>query len=301
MKVIKPTTITDSILSSSSVPENDYAEWNAATNYTIGTKVIRSTTHRIYESLTGGIDATLPENATTGPTPKWLDLGPTNRWRMFDQAVGTKTTATGSLSVSLDFTSGVSGIALLELQGNTLTVEMVSNSSVVYSKTISLDGTIITSFYEWFFTDYQQLQDVVLLDLPQHFYTPTINITITGPGTVACGVCVVGQVIDIGYTEYGASVSIDDYSKKERDEFGNYIVVERAFSKKTNQRIVTNKSEFARIFQTLSSLRAIPCVYVATEADGYSPLFVYGFFRTFEIEVAYPTMNYCSLEIEGMI
>lgn len=301
MKVIKPTIINDTILSSSSVPENDYAEWNAATNYTVGTKVIRLTTHRIYESLTGGIDATLPENATAGPTPKWLDIGPTNRWAMFDQVVGTKTTATGSLSVSLDFPNGISGLALLELQGSQLVVEMIVDSVAVYSKTVSLDGTSITSFYDWFFTEYEQLPDIVMLDLPQHFHTPTVNITITGTGTVSCGVCVIGQVSQIGDTDYGASVEIDDYSKKERDEFGRYAVVERAFSKRTNQRITTNKEDFSKIFRILSSLRAVPCVYVATEEQGYSSLIVYGFFRNFEIEVSYPTINYCSLEIEGMI
>ena len=51
LKVIPPVTITDSILLSSSVPETDYAAWNSGTTYSIGNRVILTSTHKIYESL----------------------------------------------------------------------------------------------------------------------------------------------------------------------------------------------------------------------------------------------------------
>ena len=54
-----------------------YAAWNAATNYSIGARVTRSGTGRFYEALVGGVDATNPEDALGGDTPKWADKGPT--------------------------------------------------------------------------------------------------------------------------------------------------------------------------------------------------------------------------------
>ena len=42
MRYIVPTTITDAMLISSSVAEADYAAWNAATAYTVGNRVIRT-------------------------------------------------------------------------------------------------------------------------------------------------------------------------------------------------------------------------------------------------------------------
>jgi hypothetical protein len=53
MDFIKPVTITDSILISSNVPENDYQEWVLGTAYAVGDKVIVKTNdvHKIYECL----------------------------------------------------------------------------------------------------------------------------------------------------------------------------------------------------------------------------------------------------------
>jgi len=77
MKLIRPTALTDAMLTSSTAPENDYPVWAAATVYAVGARVILTSTHRKYEALA----ASTGVNPATDPT-KWLDLGPTNRWAM---------------------------------------------------------------------------------------------------------------------------------------------------------------------------------------------------------------------------
>ena len=303
MSIISPVTLTDAMLVSSTAPETDYAAWNAATNYTIGTKVIRTTTHRIYENLIAGVDATLPENATTGVTPRWLEIAPTNRWAMFDNKIGTVTTlGTSPLTVVLQ-PGLTSGVALLELTGEQVQVTMkdAPAGTVVYNKTITLDGRVITSFYEWFFTDYVQLTDVTLSDLPGTFSTCELTISITSASTVACGVCHVGKSYPLGSTQYGASVGVISYSKKTTDDFGNTTVVKRANSKRNSLQLITEKVHFNRTYRLLASLDSVPCVYTATELPGYEPLIVYGFWRDFSIDVAYPTYNLTNIEIEGLI
>ncbi|MDD4390198.1 MAG: hypothetical protein PHW03_05280 [Eubacteriales bacterium] len=49
MKIIKPITITEAMLTSTDVPENDYTAYNAGTTYTKGDRCISG--HKIYESL----------------------------------------------------------------------------------------------------------------------------------------------------------------------------------------------------------------------------------------------------------
>ncbi|NTW98341.1 MAG: hypothetical protein HGB35_00075 [Geobacteraceae bacterium] len=53
-----------------------YAAWAAETAYTAGDRVSRSGTGRIYQNLISGTDATNPEDALSGETPKWSDIGP---------------------------------------------------------------------------------------------------------------------------------------------------------------------------------------------------------------------------------
>lgn len=298
MSIIKPNVLTDAGLTSSTAPENDFAEWAAATAYAVGAKVIRLSTHRIYERLVAGTTATAPESDTTN----WLDIAPTNRWAMFDNAVGTVTTVASNLTVVLR-PGGTSGLALLELVGlqAQITMKDAPGGTIIYSKTVVLDGTMITSFYEWFYTDLAQLTDLVLTDLPVHFVSNELTVSITGTSNVSCGICHFGEVEHIGQTQAGASVGIVDYSKKTVDAFGNYSITQRAFSKRSDIKLVTEAAQFNRIFRALASVRSTPCVYIGTESVGFEPLIVYGFYKDFSIDVAYPSFHLCNLSIEGLI
>jgi len=297
MKLIKPITVATAMLASSTVPETDYAAWNSGTAYVVGNRCILASTHRIYECLVNNTNFSPDVNPV-----KWLDIAPTNRWSMFDDVVGTLTTQAATITQVLN-PGAVGGIALLELAGRTATVSLkdIAGGTQVYSKTITLDGSTINSIYDWFFQPYEQLTDLVLTDLPFHYKNPELTVTISATtGSPGVGVCKFGEVIDIGETEYPASVGINDYSRKEKDAFGNYTIVERAFSKWAKFKIQTDTTRFNRIAKALAAVRAKPCVYIGTEVADYEPLIIYGF-STWSIDVAYPTINYCTLEIEGLI
>lgn len=305
MRVIVPIEMTDIALVSSNIPENDYPEWDAATDYTIGDSVIRTTTHRIYENLVGGVDPTYPENATGGPTPQWLDVGPTNRWAMFDDVVGTVSKITGeSLVVEIDPGVGISAISLMELQGENAIVTVYDSpgGDVVYSKNEYLDGAIITSFYDWFFEPHRQKSSVVFLGIPDHLHNPRVRIEITPYQNIsACGVAKLGPVRKLGGTKYGVGYGITDFSKKERNEFGRFVIVPRPFSKKLNAQLIFERALFPLVEQTLSDLRTTPSVWIADDAPGYEPLFIFGFCSDFSVDIDYFTHFYCTLEIEGLI
>lgn len=299
MKIIKPTVITGAMLVSSSVLEPDTGEevWVASKAFLKGSIVIRPSTHRKYERLVAGTTATAPE----ADKDNWLDIGPTNRWAMFDRKVGTVTTSPTSLTVVLSV-GGVSGLGALELTGRALkaTLRDAPGGNVVYSRTVSLDGTLIESVYEWFFSNFEQQSDAVVTDLPYHFTNGELTIELSGTSGVGIGVLQVGEVIEVGRTQYGASVGIADYSKKERDTFGNMDVLERAYSKRSSLQVVTDRSDFNKIYRRLASIRAVPCIYIGTDQVGYEPMITYGFFKDFGIAVDYLHTHLLSIEIEGL-
>jgi len=300
MKVIKPKEITDDEFSSSTVAENDYSAWDSGTAYVVGDKVIRTSTHRIYECLVNNTNY-VPEDNLTGATPKWLDYAPTNRWAMFDDVVGTVTTATSPLTVVIN--PGVTGaIGFLGLIGTQLDVTLKDSpgGTTVYEKTISLDGTIITSWYDWFFEDYTQLSDLVIADLPDSYADPELTISVTGSSQVGCGLVKCGKLYTIGNTQYGANVGITDYSRKEQDDFGNWTILQRSFNKNANIQIECDPSDLNKIYRLLSELRTIPVFWIGTTESGFEPLLIYGFYRDFSIDIAYYSMHYCTLEIEGL-
>ncbi|MGZ9027384.1 MAG: hypothetical protein ACXW2U_08940 [Telluria sp.] len=298
-KIIKPTVITDAMLASCSVAEPDVGEvlWSAGPAYAVGDVRIRTTTHRKYARRTAGTSAAFPEDDPTN----WRDIGPTNQRALFDRKVGTLTTAPTSMTYVLR-PGPISGLGMLEVSGRVAVVTMKDGpgGTVVYERTVDLDGTVVDSVYDWFFGDYEQLTNFVLTDLPQHYGDPELTVQVTSTTDVAVGVLQVGKVIEVGDTQYGATVGITDFSKKDVDEWGNRDVIEGAYSNRNSLQIMTKKSDFMRIFRVLVALRATPCIYIGVDEAGFEPMIIYGFYKNFSIVVSYATHHLCNLETEGL-
>jgi hypothetical protein len=287
------------MLTSSTVAENDFPVWVSGTTYAVDDKRIRTETHRIYQRLTAGAGTTPPESDPTN----WVDIGPTNRWAMFDNVVGTVTTGTSPLTVTIQ-PGSIGGLAAMELVGTSATITMkdAPGGTTVYSRTVDLDGSMIDSIYDWFFAEQEQRADFVLTDLPAAFTGCELTMTITASsGNVSCGVFKVGPITEIGRTQAGAQVRTLDYSRKEADAFGYVEIVERPFRKMANFSVVTDAARFNSIYRFLTSRRAKPSIFIGSEKTGLEPLLVYGFMRDFSIDVAYFSHHLCSLELEGLI
>ncbi|BBB65917.1 hypothetical protein UNDYM_1664 [Undibacterium sp. YM2] len=300
MKLIKPVTITTAMLTSTTVAEPDTGEtaWVSGHAYVIGNEVIVVAQHRKYICIANITGIVSPELDLT----HWQDIGPTNAWAMFDRAIGTSTEDASPLTVVLE-PGTIGGLAMLECVGRQaqVTYKDASGGTTVYSKTVSLDGTIIGSVYDWFFEEYEQLGDFVLTDLPPQYPNGELTVSITATaGDVSCGVLSVGRVIEFGKTLDGAKATIDDYSIKETNEYGATDVVERTYNRRSSFDVVIDSADFNRLYRRLSQLRAIPCVYIGVDELGYQPFINYGFFETFGMVVSYGTKSLCNLEIKGL-
>jgi hypothetical protein len=294
MKVIKPTAFVEaSHLVSSSATES-VAAWSSATSYASGATV--RTGGRLYQSL---VASNLNNNPPSTPLA-WADIGPDNTHAMFDGQISTATTATGSLVVTLS--PGVcNSVALLGLVGSSARIKLLDapSGNTVYDKTVTLEGSIVTDWYQYFYETFVQLDQVVLTDLPP-YGSSRLTVTLTGGGAVQIGQLLFGAVYQLGDMQYGASAGITDYSRKDTDDFGKTTFVRRAYSKRLTGRLMLDLIQLNKVQRVLSDLRATPAVWIGVEDGAYLPLTVYGYYKDFSIEVSYPTTSYCSLEIEGL-
>ena len=103
LSVLVPGTITSAMLTST-VAETDYTAWSSGTTYAVGGRCISTTTHRVYESLVASNTNHDPTDISNriGATPWWLDVGATNRWKMFDDQTTSQTTAATTITVTLE-------------------------------------------------------------------------------------------------------------------------------------------------------------------------------------------------------
>jgi hypothetical protein len=295
MKFIKPSTITDARLVSSSLSEADHPAWAVGTSYAVGDKVIRTSTHRIYESLIASNVGNAPETSKAA----WLDIGPTNRWAMFDRAVGTQSKGTGSVSVTVS-PGFVDALALLNVTGATsATVTMTSGGSTVYSSSIDMgDAAPLSDWWDYFFADIEPRADATLDGLPL-YGDCQVTVTVAGPGEVAIGGLVVGHLVEIGETQYGVQISIVDYSRKETDAFGVTDVIERAYAKRIEAPVLVNASRTDSITRKLAEIRATPVVWIGA-GDLYQSLIAYGFYKDWRTIIQYATTAQTALTIESL-
>lgn len=295
MKLINPIAVTDSLLTSSTVPETDYAEWAVGTTYGLGDLKILASTHRIYKSLQA---ANTGHNPTDAASAWWVDVGPTNKYAMFDSVVSTQTTTGTSLTVVLT-PGAINSLALINIQAESLTVSMTSLGVTVYSRTMSLVSDIASGdWFGYFFEPYRAKTDVVLTDLPS-YTNGVLTVTLTHASAVKVGSLVVGLLADLGSAQYGAKAGIVDYSRKETDTFGNTVLTKRSYSKRMTVNLIFETGDLDGIHQTLALVRSTPVVWIAAET--YSSFIIFGFYKDFEVDLATNDYSYCSLQIEGLI
>jgi len=456
LKMIVPVDVNDAVLVASNIAETDYTAWNSGTAYIIGDRVIVVSTHSIYEAIAAGTNHD-PVADTALETPLWwVRVGATNKWRAFDGVIQDQAVKTGGITYELDLTSRADGIALFNLDAESVTVQVsdpltprvnlisatddlstwtdvpgsfiggtatdpdggstaiiidfpgssnpdyiikassaggnysevtmsawlrsdvisavtfdiaglstptagvvvnISNTWQRYSVTgvnLNGDGTPafqienhleiagiveiwhpqlelgdtatnyqaidasdnITSFaYEttkdlqdysgiedywtYFFNGIDRLSDVVFEDVPA-FSGTTVYISINSSDDAKVGEIALGQNFLLGKTHAGASVGIQDFSRKERDTFGNWVIIERSYADTMDVNFSFDASRVAYTRRTLADRRAQPTVFHAGETNEQFGLLAYGFYKDINFPIVTRDLCVASLEIEGL-
>lgn len=305
LSLLPPVLITDAMFISSTVSEPAAGEtaWNAATNYSVGDRVIRTTTHRIYENLIAGVDATLPENATSATltTPRWLDYGPTNKWAMLDSVVSTPTTIATPLTIVLHpGQHNAIFMAAIDASDYSITVKDAPGGTVVFTETGTLEASMPPDYYEHFFDRFKPQTDLLVTDIPP-YVDCEVTITLTkGSGNVSCGILALGDLRQLGLTQYGARAKPKTYSYISIDDFGNNTIVRRKAAKDMSATAWLALSEANTVLDDITAVLDVPCAVIAVEGAEYTGLRVFGLISG-EVSYDYPQDCLLSIEVKGLI
>lgn len=298
MKIITPLEITDSLIVSSNIVEDDEPVWSSVTSYSDGARVIYN--HKIYESLVNSNTNNVP---STSPT-QWLEISATNKFKAFDTKVNDKVVNAGSITYTISHNStNINGIAIFNPAGATVRVQINDPiDGLVYDQTQNIvDGSGISSWADYFFAPTGKLKfELLFLELP---YYPNASTTITVTsvsGNAELGQIVMGTIIELGLTVYNTTVSIEDYSRKERDVFGNAIIIERPFADLVEFDCKINTNDVRFVQKTLSDFRATPIVYIGTTETSIGTV-LYGYYRRFDIVISGPSLSEATIEVEGLV
>lgn len=298
MNIIPPVTINDAILSATNIVEDDAPVWDNTTSYGLGDNVIDN--HSVYESLITGNVGNDPSTSSLS----WLRLGATNRYKAFDQRIGDRVVNADSVTYTIDHNGEfLTAVAAFGIVGATMEIEVTDpTEGVVFFKSYPLlDNSEVTDYYSYFFSPVGvQEQEVLEVEIPPYLNAST-KVTILNTGSVAeVGQLVFGRLIGIGVATFGVGLSLKDYSRKERDAFGNPIIVERAFAQNVDFPVILPTISARRLQNTLAKYRAKPVVWVGDNEEGYGTL-VYGYYNRFDILLSNPEISEATIEVEGLV
>lgn len=287
--VVSPAYTTKSRILYTSVSETT-SVWSSATTYALNEYVMYQ--GRGYKSLQAANTNNNPITATTW----WQDIGVGRVYSPFDTSPSTMAASSLGGSISYVIDGPCNYVGLFGITYNStypINVEInVRNTTTgaTYSNKVTLTSVKDTQ--------------VAFSDIPNIGNLTSFRISPVTPsgGIVFLGNAVAGSATDIGSTQYGATAGIIDYSKKTADDFGNITLVQRAFSKRLSAKVLVPVANLNTVQKLLYSLRAKPAVWSASENDNFKEaLVVYGFYRDFSTDIAYPSHSICNLEIEGLV
>ena len=295
MKMIRSiTTICDNILSYNVTL--DYPLYSSATTYGKGDKVVDTACGaNVYESVA---------NANTGKsitdTSWWVNVGTSNYYAMFDNKTGSQTQRESSIEVEVSFDSLVNSVALINVSADNARFEAWDQfDEKVIDFVVELRDYGSNSWYEYLYGE------ISFKDRYVSFDVPTIvggrgKLTLSSENGIAkLGSLVYGSQFEIGTALWGASFSIKDYSIKEQDDFGNYIIVPRSFSDRLDIPVLIEHSKLANVRRIMTEYRTEPALYSA--GDDYDVLVTFGYYRDLSVILSSPAGADCNLQIEGVI
>jgi len=302
MKVIPPIPLTTAMLTASTVPEADHPAWAAATAYAVGARVIRTSTHRIYERLVAGTTPTAPESDPVN----WLDVASTNRWAMFDLQRNSQTvvTATPTATITVSITPGqrVDSIALMGLDADSVTISMTSGGQPVYSHTQALQLRRTGSWTQYFFGRFRYRKSVIKFDLPP-YADGIITVSLSSArGAVKCGALVLGQAQFVGSTLVDPESDRLTFSSVDRDAFGNATLRKVGTAPKTTQTVFMPAALVPAVEELRADLDSTPAVWSGiddqTDNSYFESLLILGIYRSWPIRMTGATHATATITLE---
>ncbi|WP_406646842.1 hypothetical protein QEZ52_00245 [Aliisedimentitalea scapharcae] len=305
MKVIAPMSVTDSEVTSTNIAATVHPVWDAGTTYAANDQVymtgLSGKAYRtVFESQLG---SNLGNDPSADDGTNWIEIGATDRFKPFDRKIADTVSKATSITYQITPSSLVTGIAFFGLDAESVRVQIYdAGLTEVFDETHDLvDDTEIVDWFEYFTWDGIYDSEALFTGVPG-YSGHRIDITISAPtGTASVGQIVLGRVHNLGTTLDGTGIGSEDFSTKERDTFGNAILIEKPFADTVDFQFSFPTRDARRIKRVLDGIRATPSVYFANDDMTEFGTTVFGFFQNYSVPLGHGGTSFATLEIEGLV
>ncbi|AZF88574.1 hypothetical protein [Vibrio phage P23] len=261
--------------------------------YNPGDKVVISSAHTKYQCLKATSQSPI-DGTTDDATATWIEVGPTNKWAMFDNLQNTKTLSDSDFTVTLNPVAYVNTLAVFGFSGVTsIRIEVDdSGGSNIYDKTFTAsDFSAIYDHYTYVFYQIVALEKLIAEDLPPLPNT-TIRVTFTG-SNMQIGEVVHGFAINAGtLVAEGTKSDRFRYREQQYNEFGYPVGAAPIVVELNTYDVLVPKLNNPAIQKLLDKVTDKNTLWVG-DIGGGQRLITYGFFERSPIPFTMPNdINY---------
>lgn len=303
MKLISPVHVDANMLTGSNIADTASGAWDETATYAKNDTVVfldldQSSHKTLFESQ---LDGNLGNDPLTDDGTNWINIGAADRYKPFDRLPRAVLKKAGQITYSITSTSNVFGIGFQGLDAQSITVEVWDNNDPavkVYDVTKELiDPSKIVDYYTYFTWIPEYDTEAIFADVPG-YPGYRIDITISAPGgTAQVGQIALGEVYDVGKTQWGTRVRLINASRKERDLDGNTLIVTRYKIRVVEFEVAADPSDSRRIQRVLADHLDAPALFFAGADLTDFGTSIYGYADVNELPLEAGTMIF-SVKVE---
>ena len=296
MRIITPYNVDAGQLTATNVV-NEMADWLAGT-YDLGDQAVDA--NQVYKVVADPSTTDRPSLGAVADPPTWVLMGWSNQYRMFRDGRDSYSSRDESIDVTLNFAEIITTLGALGLQGVSATLTVVDSvEGTVYDETISLVDIGVGDWWEYFFSPYE-FNDTAIFDGMPPYTGADINLSVDAASETdqaRAGRVIAGFEQTLGVTNYGASVSILDYSTKERDGFGNLILVPRRTVRLVDYDVKVPTAQVDFVVRALQRISSTPALFIGDSS--FSSSITFGIYRDFTQGITTPSISDLTIQVEG--
>jgi hypothetical protein len=265
-----------------------------------GTHTATAEIHRRYESVVGSNTGNRP---AIDDGTNWIDIGPTNRWAMFDTLRNTGSSGASPLTVTITPGQRIDSVGIVGAIADSIEIDLkvggISVDGFPYSVSLSTRDT--ATWYEYFFGEFTYQTAYVFQNLPP-YVNAVLYLTFTrAAGDVTVGGVIPGMSVYLGITLHDAENEGLNFSTIERDDFGTAILVPRRTLPKVNFVTRTKKANVPAVVALRGRLNAVPAFWYGIDdvTSGYfEPTQILGIYKRLTVTMDQPDDALVSGELE---
>jgi hypothetical protein len=297
-KMIPVVTMTDALLTSSTIAENDHPVWSSGTTYALNDNVIKG--HKIWIATQG---SNLNHDPETDDGAWWSEGLATNRWKVFDGYIQDQASQATSMAWEITPAQNITAVSFFNLDADSVTVTQTDpTAGVVYDETIDLTETsAVFDGWSYFFGAIVTRSNLCLTDLlPYPAAVLDITVTNTG-GTAKLGQLAIGYYEELGITSDQVPIGIDDYTRLNEDEFGRTSPAIRGYARTASPMIMVDTPRIRYLERIVAAQRGLPTVWAFDTRHADNDLVYIGYFRRFSMVYQFASKATFDLEIRSLV